>query len=92
MLHTCVERFHVIGERGNILSWDGKRTRPRSASGKAVEISSRSAELNACDLADPFPLALCLLCFTEHATKRPARLILVVVADTTNASKHTRKR
>jgi hypothetical protein len=24
MLHACVERFDVMGERGNILGWDGK--------------------------------------------------------------------
>jgi hypothetical protein len=29
MLHTCVERFDVIGGRENILGWDGKWTRPK---------------------------------------------------------------
>jgi hypothetical protein len=24
MLHACVERFDVIGGRGNILGWDGE--------------------------------------------------------------------
>jgi hypothetical protein len=24
MLHACVERFDVIGVRGNILGWDGE--------------------------------------------------------------------
>jgi hypothetical protein len=24
MLHACVERFDVMGERGNILDWDGE--------------------------------------------------------------------
>jgi hypothetical protein len=24
MLHACVERFDVMGGRGNILSWDGE--------------------------------------------------------------------
>jgi hypothetical protein len=24
MFHACVERFDVMGERGNILGWDGK--------------------------------------------------------------------
>jgi hypothetical protein len=24
MLHACVERFDVMGERGNILGWDGE--------------------------------------------------------------------
>jgi hypothetical protein len=24
MLHACVERFEVMGERGNILGWDWK--------------------------------------------------------------------
>jgi hypothetical protein len=24
MLHTCVERFDVMDERGNILGWDGE--------------------------------------------------------------------
>jgi hypothetical protein len=28
MLHAYIERFDVIGERENILGWDGKLTRP----------------------------------------------------------------
>jgi hypothetical protein len=24
MFHACVERFDVMGERGNILGWDGE--------------------------------------------------------------------
>jgi hypothetical protein len=24
MLHTCIERFDVMDERGNILGWDGE--------------------------------------------------------------------
>jgi hypothetical protein len=24
MLHACVERFNVMGGRGNILGWDGE--------------------------------------------------------------------
>jgi hypothetical protein len=24
MLHACVERFDMMGERGNILGWDGE--------------------------------------------------------------------
>jgi hypothetical protein len=29
MLHACVERFDVMGGRGNILDWDEKWTMPR---------------------------------------------------------------
>jgi hypothetical protein len=29
MFHACVERFDVMGERGNILGWEGKWTRPK---------------------------------------------------------------
>jgi hypothetical protein len=28
MLHACVERFDVMGERRNILGWDGEVKRP----------------------------------------------------------------
>jgi hypothetical protein len=35
MLHTCVERFNVMGERENILGWDGEVNRAQWLGGNA---------------------------------------------------------
>jgi hypothetical protein len=34
MLHAYVERFDVMGERGNILGWDGEVNKAQIAEGK----------------------------------------------------------
>jgi hypothetical protein len=48
MLHAYVERFDVMGERGNILGWDGEVNQALAMSG-SWQVGSRLATTSTVD-------------------------------------------